>query len=409
MIGRPLQSAAHPRGGRRWIRVLWPSFLIVIWVIGAALGGPYFGRIDEVSSNEQANYLPASAEATKVQQLRGEFSESNAIPAIVVFTSEQVLSEAQLEEIAAQITGLPAVAGVAEEVSPAIPSDDGRAVQVFVPIEPDAEIGNVVAELSRGLQDRVPEGVQVHVTGPAGFTADLLEAFTGIDGLLLGVALGAVFLILIAVYRSALLPLVVLSTSLFALCVALLCVWWLAKAGVFLLSGQTQGILFILVIGAATDYSLLYVSRFREALRSERTNWAATTRAVRGSLEPILASGGTVIAGLLCLLLSDLKSNSTLGPVAAVGIVFAMLSALTLLPSLLLILGRWAFWPRRPQFEPDVVAVEQGVHTTGLWARLGRKIASKSRPIWIAPTALLALGVIAATGGPPPSFGPDGV
>lgn len=175
MIGRPLQSAAHPRGGRRWIRVLWPSFLIVIWVIGAALGGPYFGRIDEVSSNEQANYLPASAEATKVQQLRGEFSESNAIPAIVVFTSEQVLSEAQLEEIAAQITGLPAVAGVAEEVSPAIPSDDGRAVQVFVPIEPDAEIGNVVAELSRGLQDRVPEGVQVHVTGPAGFTADLLR------------------------------------------------------------------------------------------------------------------------------------------------------------------------------------------------------------------------------------------
>ena len=398
MIGRPLQSAAHPRGGRRWIRVLWPSFLIVIWVIGAALGGPYFGRIDEVSSNEQANYLPASAEATKVQQLRGEFSESIAIPAIVVFTSDQVLSEAQLEEIAAQITGLPAVAGVAEEVSPAIPSDDGRAVQVFVPIEPDAEIGNVVAELSQGLQDRVPESVQVHVTGPAGFTADLLEAFTGIDGLLLGVALGAVFLILIAVYRSALLPLVVLSTSLFALCVALLCVWWLAKAGVFLLSGQTQGILFILVIGAATDYSLLYVSRFREALRSERTNWAATTRAVRGSLEPILASGGTVIAGLLCLLLSDLKSNSTLGPVAAVGIVFAMLSALTLLPSLLLILGRWAFWPRRPQFEPDVVAVEQGVHTTGLWARLGRKIASKSRPIWIAPTALLALGVIAATG-----------
>ena len=83
---------------------------------------------------------------------------------------------------------------------------------------------------------------------------------------------------------------------------------------------------------------------------------------------------------------------------AAVGIVFAMLSALTLLPSLLLILGRWAFWPRRPQFEPDVVAVEQGVHTTGLWARLGRKIASKSRPIWIAPTAQLALGVIAATG-----------
>mgnify|MGYP003434217108 FL=1 len=204
-------------------------------------------------------------------------------------------------------------------------------------------------------------------------------------------------MILILVYRSLLLPIAVLSTSLFALCVALLTVWWLAKAGVVLLSGQTQGILFILVIGAATDYSLLYVARYREELRVRTDKWTATMRALRGSFEPIVASGGTVIAGLLCLLLSDLKSNSTLGPVASIGIVFAMLSALTLLPALLFAFGRAAFWPRRPKYEPEVVAAEHGVHTTGVWARLGRQIRRRPRVIWIVTTLVLLLGAVGAT------------
>src|SRR5690606_11837656 len=207
--------------------------------------------------------------------------------------------------------------------------------------------------LRETLRAELPDGVDVYLTGPAGFSSDLVSAFAGIDGLLLGVALAAVLVILIIVYRSLLLPLALLATSLFALCVALLTVWHLAKADVLLLSGQTQGILFILVIGAATDYALLYVARFREELLSVPDRWTATWRALRGSVEPILASGGTVIAGLLCLLLSELRSNSTLGPVAAIGIAFAMLSALTLLPAVLLALGRAAFWPRRPRYNPE--------------------------------------------------------
>ncbi len=391
-------SLASQRGASRWIRVFWPALLILTWLVGAAVGGPYFGRVGEVSSNEQANYLPSSADATRVQAMLGDFSASDAIPAIVFFTSERGLSEEQMSAISAQVAELPQVEGVADEVSPAIPSDDGMAVQVFVPIESDSDIGDVVDQVGVMLRDAAPAGVQVHVTGPAGFTADLIDAFAGIDGLLLVVALIAVFVILVAVYRSLLLPLVVLATSLFALSVALLTVWWLAKAGVLLLSGQTQGILFILVIGAATDYSLLYVARYREALRGLNNNWDATNQALRGSFEPIVASGSTVIAGLLCLLLSDLKSNSSLGPVASIGIVFAMLSALTLLPALLLILGRTAFWPRRPRFEPDVVAIERGVHSTGLWAWLARQIRVRARSIWIVTAGVLAVGVLAATG-----------
>ncbi|MET1043069.1 MAG: efflux RND transporter permease subunit [Microbacteriaceae bacterium] len=382
----------------RWLRALIPAVLILVWFAAAAIGGPYFGRVDEVSSNDQTSYLPASADATEVQALLPEFSDSDAIPAIVLYTSDNELTDADVAEITAASEGFADLEGVTGDVSPVITSDDGRAAQVFVPISSDATVADAVAELRDAANDSLPGGVTVYVTGPAGFTSDLVAAFAGIDGLLLLVALATVFIILLLVYRSPLLPLIVLGTSLFALCAALLTVWWMAKAGIVLLSGQVQGILFILVIGAATDYSLLYVSRYREALRTHPTKWDATWAALKGSFEPIIASGGTVIAGLLCLLLSDLNSNKALGPVASIGIVFSMFAALTLLPSLLLWAGRVAFWPRRPRFDPERASdLEQQVPTTGVWAWLSRQISRRPRVIWISTTLVLlvaCLGVL---------------
>ena len=380
-----------------WARVLVPVALILIWLVGASLGGPLFGKVDEVSSNDQTSYLPESADATTVQELLGEFNDTDAIPAIAVFVGDTELSDADVEQISDAVADAPGIDGVGDDVSPALVSEDGLAAQAFIPVLSDADLGDTVAELETNLQDAAPPGVTVYITGPAGFSADLVAGFAGIDGLLLGVALLAVLVILVLVYRSFLLPVVVLATSLFALCVALLVVWWLAKAEILLLSGQTQGILFILVIGAATDYALLFVARFREELRSTKDTGAAVLLAWKGSFEPILASGGTVIAGLLCLLLSDLKSNSTLGPVASIGIVFAMLSALTLLPSLLLLFGRAAFWPRRPVFEPEVVAAENGMPRKGLWVRLAGLISRRPRAIWIVTTLVLLVGALGVT------------
>lgn len=393
----PIPPTRERARRRSWARVFIPVALILVWLVGASLGGPLFGKIDEVSSNDQTTYLPESADATQVQQLLGEFNDSDAIPAIAVFTSEDELTPSELEAIADAVADAPSIEGIGDDVSPALPSEDGLAAQAFIPILGDAELAEATAALGEQLRSAVPDGITVHITGPAGFSADLVAGFAGIDGLLLGVALLAVLVILVLVYRSFLLPLVVLSTSLFALCVALLVVWWLARFEVLLLSGQTQGILFILVIGAATDYALLLVARFREELRVAQDKGAAVMAAWRGSFEPIVASGGTVIAGLLCLLLSDLKSNSTLGPVAAIGIVFAMLAALTLLPALLLLFGRAVFWPRRPKFEPDVVAAEHGMRTTGLWARLAGLIKRRPRVIWVATTLVLLIGAAGVT------------
>ena len=374
-----------------WLRVLLPLVLIGVWLAGAAIGGPYFGRVDEVSSNDRTAYLPAAAEATEVQERFSDFTEGDAIPAVIVWAGEEELTDDDLAAIDDSLATVADLGVVSGELSPAIPSEDGRAAQAFVPLDADENVGDAVAEVRAELNDALPDGVTVSVTGPAGFTSDLVGAFAGIDGLLLAVALGAVLVILVLVYRSLLLPIAVLATSMFALCVALLTVWWLAKADLLVLSGQTQGILFILVIGAATDYALLHVARYRDELVQTQGKWEATWRALRRSVEPIVASGGTVIAGLLCLLLSDLRSNSSLGPVAAIGIVFSILSALTLLPALLYAMGRAAFWPHRPKYDPEVSIEDE---RSGLWGWVSRLIERRPRTIWIGTAAVLALGCV---------------
>ncbi|PJJ55422.1 MMPL family transporter [Compostimonas suwonensis] len=403
MPGSPEQSPSpeqhgSPERSRRfgsrvplWLRALIPAVLIVVWLGAAAIGGPYFGKVDEVSSNDQTSFLPASADATRVQELQAGFSESDAIPAIVLAVRAGGLDDGDRAFLQSAASGLATTEGVAGDVSPVIESDDGEAAQVFVPLDASGEVDAIVGDIREQLGDGAPAGLEVYVTGPAGFTADLVGAFAGIDGILLLVALAAVFVILIVVYRSPLLPVLVLVTSLFALCASILTVWWLAKAGIVLLNGQVQGILFILVIGAATDYSLLYVSRYREALRDNLRRWSASWDALRRSAEPILASGGTVIVGLLCLLFSDLNSNKALGPVAAVGIVFSLLAALTLLPALLLACGRVSFWPLLPRYG-SAHPVLVGDTARGLWPRLGRGIARRPRTIWVVCTlALVAL------------------
>ena len=395
--GRPRGGDA-PRASRtpRVLRIVIPALLILGWLVAAGIGGPYFGRVDEVSSNDRTAYLPDSADATEVAHRAEDFTGSEAIPAILVITAPETLDEQELAAIsdaAGALDGLDAVTG---EVSPPLTSEDGKAVQIFVPLDPDADLGAATEQIDAELAADLPAGLTAHVTGPAGFSADLGAAFAGIDGLLLGVALAAVLVILLIVYRSLLLPLIVLATSMFALCTALLTIWHLAAADVLLLSGQTQGILFILVIGAATDYSLLYVARYRDELRHTRDRWPATVKALRGTLEPVLASGGTVIAGLLCLLLSDLKSNSTLGPVAAIGILFAMAAALTFLPAVLLLTGRSAFWPRRPRFAPDAEDAGSAPSAHGIWGRIALAVRRRPRPIWILTAVVLALGCLGA-------------
>ena len=395
--------------------------LFLLWFAAMGFGGPTFGKISEVSSNDQATFLPASAESTLAAEEAAKFREGEAVPAVVVGEA-QVDPRADAPAFEAITAALKGVAGVDEVVGP-IPSDDGEAVQLITLVDTSdgaPELDAVVEELRAVLAEDVPgeaavadsslADAQWHVTGPAGLASDLGNAFAGIDGILLGVALIVVFVILVVVYRSALLPIVVLLTAMGGLCAAIVAVYWMAKWDWIQLNGQSQGILFILVIGAATDYCLLLVARHREELLVREHVFDALAAAVRGSFGAITASASTVAIALLCLLFSDLNSNRSLGPIAASGIVFAWLAALTMLPAILQLLGRVAFWPNIPspanaRARKERLAAKgrsyrqpedaQGRPIAGLeedhgiWTRSAALVARHARTVWIVTAAVL--------------------
>ena len=375
-----------------WLRWLVPVVLVITWLGIAGIGGPTFGRLSEVSSNDQASFLPAGAEATEAGEWQAKFRDSEEIPAVVIVENDAPFTPAQLAQ-AAKLKGDIEALKLGSAVVGPIPSQDSKAVQFIVPMASSDELREKVKELRDVVQPGAPDGMKAFVTGPAGLTADLVNAFGGIDGILLLVALGAVFVILLLVYRSVVLPLAVLFTSVFALCAAILLVFGMAKLGWIQLNGQSQGILSILVIGAATDYALLFVARFREALTHTTNRTRAVITAWKASFEPILASGATVIIALLCLLFSDLNSNKALGPVAAAGILCSLFAALTLLPALMALLGRAAFWPFRPKLlpdderEPELVTGLEG--QKGLWKGVGTLVSKRPRVVWIASVLLL--------------------
>ena len=226
---------------------------------------------------------------------------------------------------------------------------------------------SAVERVRTTVEEGLPPGLEAKVTGPAGFSADAAKAFEGINSTLLFVTAGLVFVLLVLIYRSPIFWMLPLFTVLLAESVVRGLGTLLADAGV-VINGQTGGILLVLVFGAGTDYALLLTARYREELQRLEDKYAAMRVALRQGGPAIVASAGTVIAALLCLSLARVNSTAGLGPVGAMGVAVAAVAMLTLLPALLLIGGRRAFWPFMPR-------VGQEHHpSTGVWGRLGRAL-----------------------------------
>lgn len=370
----------------RRARWLVPLALLIVWLGVGGMLGPYAGKLGEVATNDQASFLPQSAESTQVLDQRKAFDQQETLPAIVVWTADgDRITGAQTEAATRAVAGLAGTPGVVGEPSPAFPSEDGKALQSVVQVEPD--LGDKLADVVDDVREAAGtvDGTTAEVAGPAASQTDLSDAFSGIDGLLLGVALAAVLLILLLVYRSVLLPFVIILGSVFALGLACAVVYVLADHDVVRVDGQVQGILSILVIGAATDYALLLAARFREELATRGDRFTAARAAVRRSFGAITASAATVALGLLTLLASDLTNNRALGPVGAIGIVCSVLSALTFLPAALALLGRSAYWPAKPK------ASDATVKGHSVWRRVAATVDRKPRRVWAVTALILAV------------------
>ena len=393
------------RRGVRWVALL----AVLAWLAIGAVGGPLVGRLSEVQTNDNANFLPASAESTAVNEFVQKTTDTQTLPYLVVVEKTSGLTPADRQAVQAYVASIPNLTfeedrsrtiGEFLEAPPqaAIPSQDQQAVLIPIAFLADRAQDTVagtsvlyaVAQALRaaGTAQLAPAGMALHVTGPGGFFADFITAFEGIDGILLFVALGVVFVILLVVYRSPILPIAVLVTALLGLSLAALVIFPLAKNGSIDLSGQSQGILSILVVGAATDYALLLVARFKEELHDQESTWAAMKIAWRAAVEPIAASAATVILGLLCLRLSDLGNTRGLGPVGAFGIAGAFVASLTFLPAVLLLIGRRVFWPGTPRV--DHVHAEDSIGRRGIWGRVAGMVGAHPRRTWVATFVVLA-------------------
>ncbi|MDJ1642697.1 MMPL family transporter [Streptomyces pakalii] len=380
----------------RSVRWLVPVVLLIAWLgIGGGLG-PYAGKLGEVATNDQAAFLPQNAESTQVIDAQKAFQQNETLPVILVWTSAEKdaqVNDEQREAATGALASLAGSEGIVGTPSPALPSKDGLALQGIVQLSPDLgdELPTVLEEVDKAGAS--VSGTTVQLAGPAASQADLSDAFAGIDGLLLGVALITVLVILLLVYRSVLLPFVIILGAVFALGLSCAIVYVLADHDIVRVDGQVQGILSILVIGAATDYALLLTARFREELAVHGDRFAAMRVALRESFGPITASAATVAAGLLALLLSDLTNNRALGPVGAIGIVCSVLSALTFLPAALVLLGRTAYWPAKPRPADDKVS---GGH--GIWHKVAALVDRAPRKVWaITLAALIACAAFAPT------------
>ena len=269
-------------------------------------------------------------------------------------------------------------------------AEDGQAAQTVVPLNLGPDGWELAADVAKSMKDTAVQGANgmaVHITGPAGFAADSAEAFEGIDSTLLFGTIAVVVLILLLTYRSPTLWLLPVISAGVALTCAQAVIYLLAEHAGLIVNAQSAGILTVLVFGAGTDYALLLVARYREELRRHHDRHEAMAVALHRAGPAILASGATVVVGMLCLLFAQTNSTRGLGPVAAIGILVGLAVMLTLLPALLVTVGRWVFWPVRPrEGSPEPTA-------TGVWARLGARIARAPRRTWIVTT--LVLGVLA--------------
>jgi RND superfamily putative drug exporter len=380
--------AALPCGRRgKWV-------VLAFWVVLLAVAGPLAGKLTGVQKNDTSAWLPQSAESTEVVDLQKTFQPEEIAPAVVVYARAGGITPADQAAAAEDVRAFAGVEHVKGQITGPIPAKDGQAIQVLVPIaagESGWEGLAAAVEAMRPIAEERPDGLEVHITGPAGIAADSAEAFEGIDGTLLYATIAVVIIILLFTYRSPVLWLLPVVSAGVALTSAQAGVYLLAEHAGLTVNGQSAGILTVLVFGAGTDYALLLVARYREELRRHTDRHEAMAFALHRAGPAIIASAATVAVSMLVLLIAEMNSTKGLGPVAAVGVTVGLLAMVTLLPALLVIVGRWVFWPVKPRYgSPEPTE-------SGRWARTGRAIARRPRVVWAVTSVVLGVMALGLT------------
>ncbi|NUR57343.1 MAG: MMPL family transporter [Catenulispora sp.] len=384
---RPAGGTFHPFGHRR---VLFGVVMLWLLVIAATAG--FSGKLSGAEKNTVEESLPSSAESTQVYKIQSLFQDPDTVPAVIVYERSGGLTAQDKDKAAADAKQYATRTDLAGPVLGPQFSTDGQAAETVVPLNLGQNYLTKAKGAVNGLHDvaanQAPPGLAIHVAGPAGYSADLSKAVGGIDSTLLYSTLIVVIAILLLTYRSPVLWLLPIICAGIALTVAQGIIYLLAAHAGLTVSSDGAGILTILVFGATTDYSLLLIARYREELRAHDSRTEAMSVALRRSGPAVIASAATVAISMLCLSFADMNATKGLGPVFAVGIVVGAFVMLTLFPLLMVLCGRWIFWPSVP-------GVGSGEHANvGRWAAVGSRIARRPRLAWIGTVLVLGVGAI---------------
>lgn len=327
-----------------------PWLVLGLWIVVLVAVSPFASKLADVQRDRAVDYLPASADSTQVAKIQERLPGGEATEMVVVYHRDAGLTSADKTAAAAQIQRIAGEHRLTGEPQ-GVPSRDGTTLMYpIASTEPGTDeeardlLVNDVRDVAQGS-----DGLSVEVGGAGALATDASEVYNSLDGPLLYTTAAVVALLLIIIYRSPFLWLVPLAVAGLADYLSMGVAYGLNQGFGTSVSGQSSGIMTILVFGAGTDYALLLVSRYREELRRIERPYDAMVAALKGCGPAVLASSGTVAAGLLCLLAADLNSSRGMGPLGTVGVLCALVAMLTLLPAVLVLLGRRVFWPLVPR------------------------------------------------------------
>ncbi|MDT7842459.1 MMPL family transporter [Streptomyces justiciae] len=365
-----------------------PWVLLGLWIAVLAIASPFASKLADVQHDRAVDYLPASADSTQVAKIQDRLPGGEATEMVVVYhrdsgltAADKATAAAQIDRIAGahQLTGRPQ----------GVPSKDGTTLMYPVASTEPGTDEKARDELVNDVRDIAHSegGLSVDVGGTGALQTDAAEVYNSLGGPLLYTTAGVVALLLILIYRSPVLWLVPLAVAGLADYLSMGVAYGLNQAFGTAVTGASSGIMTILVFGAGTDYALLLVSRYREELRRFERPYDAMVAALKGCGPAVLASSGTVAAGLLCLLAADLNSSRGMGPLGTVGILCALAAMLTLLPAVLVLLGRRVFWPLVPRYGSTPKA------RRSLFAAMGSS--AERRPLAVLASGAVLLGALA--------------
>jgi putative drug exporter of the RND superfamily len=378
--------------GRLSVRFRWA--IVLAWAAGAAAAMALLPSLSSVTQSDSTSFLPAGAPSQQAARLASPL-QGATLTAVTVVAARTggpggALSAADGTFVARLAGSLSRVDRVVT-VRDAGQSADGRAEQLTV-LAALAQSGGLAAAQQATLVDRVrgviraagpPGGLAVHTAGTVATRVDTNATSGRTGGQVQWFSIAFVIALLVAVFRSALAPLIAVLP---AIVVVLVAERLTAEAAVHGLgvSQIASLLLIVLVLGAGTDYALFLMFRVREEMRAGAPGREAIVLSVARVGETITFSAGVLIAALLSLATASFSLYSGLAAPLAIAIGLMLVAGLTLLPALLAICGPAAFWPS---------SVRPGTGRAGWWGAACSRIVR--RPVATLVTGLAVFGALA--------------